>query len=106
MGNVFFKLGFVNECVQAQQRALELMSEDSKVSLQEPSFMTPVTKEELHFHVISFLVVSNLELSQIAKAETLCRKMEKLKTWDQSINFNRFILRCLICLSQNKGLNL
>jgi hypothetical protein len=98
VGNVFFKLGRFQECLQAKNTALALMNEDSKVSLAEPPFMPPVTKEQHYFQMLSFQLVANLQLSNLDSVSAVFDKHSKWATVDLNIQFHVLVLQALVHL--------
>ena len=102
MGNIFFKFGFLKESIEVKNLALNLMVEDSKINFVEPTFMPVVTKEQHYFHILSFLIVANIETKNLGNSTTQMDKIDKWVTNDLAIKFNRFILKSLVNLQHGK----
>lgn len=102
MGNIFFKYGYVEDCLNVKNKALVLLAEEAKIKLSEPAFIAPETKEMHKYHMTSFIIACCLEQNDIVTAISLSDQLEKVNTDDQKISFNRLIIRCLILLAQDK----
>jgi hypothetical protein len=95
IGNIFFKNNLKEASLKAKSSALDLLGRSSDIDVEAPKYVVQEDPETHMMQVLSFIVVSEIELKDLAKAKVFLAKIEEVHH-EYAINeLHKHILRAV-----------